>query len=72
MQTAELLRILACPKCHGELSLEGTEDDPRGFLCARCELVFPVEDAIPVMLLNQAIPLKTWKTTKAGAGPCAS
>jgi len=58
-----LLDILRCPKCKGELELtiagkekhSSTEDIPeeieRGTLhCEKCELDYPIEDGIPNML----------------------
>lgn len=57
MQTEELLQILACPRCHGELTAEGGADEPAGFVCAACALVYPVRDGIPVMLPEEAVPL---------------
>lgn len=45
-----LLEILCCPACHGELAERGEE----GLLCIQCGLLYPVEDGIPVMLLDQA------------------
>ncbi len=50
-----LLEILCCPAdheggpCHGELSER--ED---GLLCARCGRLYPIEDGIPVMLVDHA------------------
>ena len=51
----ELLRILACPKCKGELQLSAAKD---GLICSACRLVYPIEDGIPVMLLDEARPWK--------------
>jgi uncharacterized protein YbaR (Trm112 family) len=48
----ELVEILACPKCKGALTQE-----PRGFVCEACRLVFRVEDDIPNFLLDEALPL---------------
>ncbi len=50
----ELLEILACPKCKGDLVLTRAED---GFVCAACRLLYPIKDDIPVMLIEEAIPL---------------
>jgi hypothetical protein len=49
----DLLEILACPKCKGELRLTEMED---GFLCGSCKLIYPIKDEIPVMLIDEAIP----------------
>jgi len=50
----ELLEILACPKCKGNIKLTETGD---GLICERCSLLFPIKDGIPVMLIDEAIPL---------------
>lgn len=53
-----LLAILVCPRCKGELDVrreaDGTE---RSLDCAACALSYPVEDGIPVMLVEEARPL---------------
>lgn len=50
----ELLEILACPKCKGDLMLSQKEN---GLICERCKLMYPVKDDIPVMLIEEAIKL---------------
>ncbi|MDA8111672.1 MAG: Trm112 family protein [Nitrospiraceae bacterium] len=51
-----LLSILVCPKCHGSLTLR---NNPDGLFCQPCGLLYPVRDDIPVMLVEEAIPLAT-------------
>ena len=51
----ELLDILVCPKCKGELSLTEKGD---GLNCGRCILMYPIKDGIPVMLIDEAKPEK--------------
>lgn len=51
----ELLDILACPKCKGNIRLNEKED---GIICDSCKLMYPVKDDIPVMLIDEAIPLE--------------
>ncbi len=52
----EILDILVCPKCKGELELKPAED---GLVCRKCELVYSINDmGIPCMLIDQAQPLK--------------
>lgn len=58
----DLLDILACPKCKGALSLQPQED---GLTCARCSVIYPVKDEIPIMLVDQAVPQKEWTGSKA-------
>ncbi len=50
----ELLDILACPKCKGELQLTEKQD---GLICQACKLVYPIREDIPVMLIDEAKPL---------------
>ena len=46
-----LLEILACPKCHGDL----TFDREHAVLdCPACRLRFRIDDGIPVMLIDEA------------------
>ena len=47
----ELLEILACPKCKGELRLNQTED---GLTCEKCRLLYEIRDEIPSMLIDEA------------------
>ena len=55
---AELLKILVCPKCKGELTAR--EDGSRHIAleCGGCALAYPVEDGIPVMLVEEARSLR--------------
>ena len=50
----ELLEILVCPKCKGDLTLAEEED---GLDCKACKLKYPVKDDIPIMLIDEALPL---------------
>jgi len=50
----ELLEILACPKCKGEIHLNEAED---GLICEACNLVYEIRDDIPIMLIEEAKPL---------------
>ena len=47
----ELLEILACPRCKGDLSLTEGQD---GLICEACRLKYPIRDDIPVMLIDEA------------------
>jgi len=51
----ELLDILACPKCKGEVYLNETED---GLICDNCKLMYKIKDGIPVMLIDEAKKLE--------------
>ncbi|MEW6002473.1 MAG: Trm112 family protein [Nitrospirota bacterium] len=51
----ELLEMLACPKCKGEIHLTEKED---GLICGRCKLLYPIRNGIPVMLIEEAINIE--------------
>ena len=50
----DLLEILACPKCKGELALK---PDESGLICQACKVVYPIREEIPIMLVEEAEPL---------------
>jgi hypothetical protein len=50
----ELLEILACPKCKGDIYLNEAGD---GLVCEHCRLVYEIRDDIPIMLIEEAKPL---------------
>ena len=60
INTEELLRILACPKCLGSLSALEEGEAVAGFACAACQVVYPVRENIPVMLVEEAEDRPTW------------
>ena len=51
---AELLEILACPKCKGSIHLNSAKD---GLICESCRLLYEIRDDIPIMLIEEATPL---------------
>jgi len=51
----DLLAILVCPKCKGPL--EHRTAPVETLACAACRLSYPVEDDIPVMLVDEAKPI---------------
>ena len=52
----ELLDILACPKCKGDIRLNDTQD---GLICEACRLVYEIRDDIPIMLIEEAKPFNS-------------
>ena len=48
---SDLLEILACPQCHGDLEYQEAETR---FLCPTCHLSYGIKNGIPVMLVDQA------------------
>ncbi|MEI7614119.1 MAG: Trm112 family protein [Betaproteobacteria bacterium] len=53
---ARLLDILVCPICKANLEYRKAESE---LVCKPCKLAFPVRDDIPVMLEDEARPLKS-------------
>ena len=51
MLDKELLDILACPKCKGDLEYDR---ENRKLICWKCKLRYRIEDDIPVMLIDEA------------------
>ena len=51
MLNEELLEILACPKCKGDLEYRKDEDQ---LVCEQCRLIYRIEDDIPIMLIDEA------------------
>ncbi len=47
----ELLNILACPKCKGDIYINDTND---GLICDNCKLLYEIRDDIPIMLIDEA------------------
>ena len=52
----ELLEILACPKCKGDIRLDDTGE---GLICDHCKLLYEIKDDIPIMLIDEARPITT-------------
>jgi len=51
MLSKELLDILVCPECKGDLEY----DQPNArLICHACRLRYPIEDDIPIMLVEEA------------------
>ncbi len=50
----QLLAILVCPKCKGELEYREQES---ALICRADRLRFPIRNDIPIMLLDEATPI---------------
>jgi uncharacterized protein YbaR (Trm112 family) len=51
----DLLEILACPQCKGEVTLTlGKDGREEGLVCRTCKLVYAIKDDIPIMLIDEA------------------
>jgi hypothetical protein len=51
----ELLEILVCPKCRGELEHRERESE---LVCHPCRLRYAIRDGIPIMLIDEAKSLE--------------
>lgn len=47
----ELLEVLACPKCKGEIRVS---KDENYIVCDSCRLLYEIREGIPVMLVDEA------------------
>ena len=45
----ELLSILACPGCQGDVALKDEK-----IVCLQCGRKYPIKDGIPIMLVDEA------------------
>lgn len=63
---AELLQILACPKCKGDIAPAAEGD---GLACAACGVVYPIREDIPIMLIDEAVPQDRWQAGERQAKP---
>lgn len=54
MLDPELLEILACPACDERPAVRLTEDE-QYLVCTVCRRHYPIQDDIPVMLLDEAL-----------------
>lgn len=51
MLSEELLKVLVCPQCKGELEYDREKEK---LLCHACKLKYDVKDNIPIMLIEEA------------------
>jgi uncharacterized protein YbaR (Trm112 family) len=53
---ADLLELLACPSEDHAPLREESRDGTAVLVCTYCATSFPIEDGIPVLLLDEATP----------------
>ena len=51
MLDKDLLEILACPQCKGELEYKPEQAE---LVCHNCRLIYSIKENIPVMLIEEA------------------
>jgi uncharacterized protein YbaR (Trm112 family) len=54
MVDPQLLEILVCPQCKGELEYREKQAE---LVCHKCQLRYEIRDGIPIMLIDEAKPL---------------
>lgn len=59
MLDKKLLSILVCPQCKGEVAVA---DNGGSITCKACQLKYPVREDIPVMLVEEAMDLKSGRS----------
>ena len=47
----KLLEILVCPLCKAKIELDKKHNE---LVCNKCKLAYPIEDEIPIMLIDKA------------------
>ena len=55
MLSRELLDILACPVCKGDLVYE---EEKQRLICERCRVYYEIREGIPVLLPDSGKPLE--------------
>ncbi len=64
----DLLAILVSPKSKAPVVLT---EDGEGLFCEQENVVYPIRDGIPVMLVEEAVPADEWTRGKRrAAGDC--
>jgi len=51
MLSEELVKVLACPKCKGDLEYDRKNEK---LICHACRLRYCIKDNIPIMLIDEA------------------
>lgn len=62
----ELKKMLVCPECRGELEFH---EDLQEIHCLKCQVLYRIEDDIPVMLVEEAKPLGDSKLRQGRQSP---
>ncbi len=52
----DLLAIIVCPKCKGDLIYE---EEKERLVCKNCSVYYPIREDIPILLIDEAKKLET-------------
>jgi hypothetical protein len=55
----DLLEILVCPECQVDVEPIQYQPGKNGLKCRQCQRIYPIEDGIPIMLVDEALQIKT-------------
>ncbi len=64
MLSKELLDILVCPQCKGDLEYD---PDRQKLRCHACRLSYSIQDDIPIMLVEEAEPFDAGSEARGGS-----
>lgn len=51
----ELLDILICPKCKGNIKLHNND---KYIICEKCNLAYYIDENMPIMLIDKAMTIE--------------
>jgi uncharacterized protein YbaR (Trm112 family) len=51
----QLLEVLACPLCKEDVALTEYQKETYGLKCIKCHRIYPIDDGIPIMIVEEAI-----------------
>ncbi len=60
-----LLEILACPACAERPPLR---EEGNYLVCEHCQRAYPIRDGIPILLVDESIPLEEARKTQEPNG----
>ncbi len=55
MISEDLLKMLVCPKCKGDIKLDRLKS---GLVCNKCRLIYEIKNGIPIMIVEKAAKLQ--------------
>lgn len=63
MVDKELLDILVCPKCRGNIKIHNNE---KYIICENCNLAYYIDENMPVMLIDKAVSIESIEEADKG------
>ena len=59
---ADLVGVFVCPRCKG-----GLTSDAQGLSCDVCKLLYPFDNGIPVLIVEEASPFRAGSGAQSGS-----